>query len=184
MRHNVLLWRRNHWRISSNFSLEVTICCKKWQTCQQVQLVFLQFCRKNSRNFAKNSKNYTKNLSYFGKKLKRLKKKLKGMRPCWAYWASKKCTKNKPDVEALLRCIFNFTIYRRCLLIAKTIKIKMKFLRSRHLKQQRSCLLRRPGLQRAKSHGFKLISNTVCNLSKLRYGLNGIITVQLWSYRQ
>ena len=20
------------------------------------------------------------------------------MRPCWAYWASKKCTKNKPDI--------------------------------------------------------------------------------------
>ena len=27
-------------------------------------------------------------------------------------------------------------------------------------------------------------SNTACNLSKLRYSLNGIITVQLWSYRQ
>ena len=25
--------------------------------------------------------------------------------------------------------------------------------------------------------------NTFCNLSKLRYGLNGLITVQLWHYR-
>ena len=32
-------------------------------------------------------------------KLKDLKKKLKGMRPCWAYWASKKCTKNKPALH-------------------------------------------------------------------------------------
>ena len=32
------------------------------------------------------------------KKLKDLvKKKLKVMRPCRASWASKKCTKNKPD---------------------------------------------------------------------------------------
>ena len=24
------------------------------------------------------------------------------MRPCWAYWASKKCTKNKPALEVTL----------------------------------------------------------------------------------
>ena len=31
-------------------------------------------------------------------KTQAFKKKLKGMRPCWAYWTSKKCTKNKPDI--------------------------------------------------------------------------------------
>ena len=29
-----------------------------------------------------------------------------------------------------------------------------------------------------------MASNTVCNFSKLRYGVNGINTVQLWNYRQ
>ena len=37
-----------------------------------------------------------------------------------------------------------------------------------------------------KMRGQKVMAwswNTFCNLSKLRYGLNGLITVQLWSYR-
>ena len=33
-------------------------------------------------------------------------------------------------------------------------------------------------------HGFKKSWNTFCSLSKLRYGLNELITVQLWNYRQ
>ena len=56
------------------------------------------FAEENQEKIAKNSRNHSKNLSDFGKKLKDLKKKLKGMRPSWAYWASKKCTKNKPGL--------------------------------------------------------------------------------------
>jgi len=40
-----------------------------------LQLVFLPFFRRKSRNFAKNSRNNTKKLSDLGKKLKDLKKK-------------------------------------------------------------------------------------------------------------
>ena len=34
----------------------------------------------------------------------RIWKKLKDMRPCWAYWASKKCTKNKPVLYPQISC--------------------------------------------------------------------------------
>jgi len=43
-----------------------------------LQLVFLPFFRRKSRNFAKNSRNNTKKLSDLGKKLKDLKKKTQG----------------------------------------------------------------------------------------------------------
>ena len=56
------------------------------------------FAEENQEIYQKLKELYQKPLRFW-QKTQGFEKKLKGMRPCWAYWASKKCTKNKPDLK-------------------------------------------------------------------------------------
>ena len=65
-------------------------------------------CNLFSHGFAEESQEICQKLKelhqkpfrFWQKNLKDLKK-IKGMRPCWAYWVYKKCTKNKPELHTL-----------------------------------------------------------------------------------
>ena len=69
------------------------------QLANKCNLFSYSFSGENQETLPKTQGIIPKTFQILAKKLKDLKK-LKGMRPCWAYWASKKCTKNKPDLRA------------------------------------------------------------------------------------
>ena len=70
------------------------------QLANKCNLFSYSFAGANQETLPKTQEIIPKTFQILAKKPSRIwKKKLKGMRPYWAYWASKKCTKNKPVLE-------------------------------------------------------------------------------------
>ena len=93
--------------------------CKPWsynllikvanlQLANECNLFSYSFSRKNQETLPKTQGILPKTFQIWSKN-SRIWKILKDMRPCWAYWASKKCTKNKPVLELL-----NYVCECRC----------------------------------------------------------------------